>query len=193
MQKTFQESAGHSPPRPSDADDSGLLNASSLRRKLFTHAGSTPTRDECDTTPASDESSDISQRHTPTVGIRCRGRSSSPVLLTGPLSRRFSFSPCSRPVSPPVLSPICSRDETSMTVDETTRQSWMIVSEDFSSLQNSGSPEGTVLMEAGETSCCVPFSLSGPARNRLIKDDGYVGKPVECSTPTKSRPGPVSF
>ena len=80
-----------------------------------------------------------------------------------------------------------------MTVDETTRQSWMIVSEDFSSLQNSGSPEGTVLMEAGETSCCVPFSLSGPARNRLIKDDGYVGKPVECSTPTKSRPGPVSF
>ena len=73
-----------------------------------------------------------------------RDISSSPILTTGPHSSRFSFSPCSRPVSPPILSPICSHDEeSSIDMDEATRQSWSGTYTD----PPSSYPERTVLME----------------------------------------------
>jgi len=76
-----------------------------------------------------------------------RDISSSPILTTGPHSSRFSFSPCSRPVSPPILSPICSHDEeSSIDMDEATRQSWNDGTY-IDSLPPSSYPERTVLME----------------------------------------------
>lgn len=115
-------------------------------------------------------------------------QSSSPILMTGPHSSRFSFSPCSRPVSPPILSPICSNGENSVAMDETTRQSWGV-----SDMQPASFRERTVLMETYEAGCfgCPSNAVQSevmndtPVEQLFIADN--VGQPVECSTPTKTQ------
>ena len=124
--------------------------------------------------------------------MRIREQSSSPILTTGPHSSRFSFSPCARPVSPPILSPICShRGEESVAMDETTRQSW-----EGADSQPCSLPDRTILMETYEAGY---FSCSSNAvQSREVADDSIsntetlhfsadkVGQPKECSTPTKN-------
>jgi hypothetical protein len=116
-----------------------------------------------------------------------RSRSSSPILRTGPLSSRFSFSPCStRPISPPVLSPIGSLDvqhESCMAVDENTRQSWDL----RQSSTTCGCPMETY--EAGCLNCSTSTVVQSSSRMDLADNSGFglCCKPVECSTPTKSK------
>ena len=119
-----------------------------------------------------------------------REQSSSPILTTGPHSSRFSFSPCSHPVSPPILSPICSHLEESVAMDEATSQSWVVADS-----QPSSFPDRTVLMETSEVGY---FSSSNVTQSQganfidKIKTETMhfsadkVGQPKECSTPTKN-------
>jgi len=164
-----QDLTGFSGTSSSECDDSSL-NTSSLRRKLFTQMSTTPSKRESDTYMTNPS------------------QSSSPILMTGPHSSRFSFSPCSRPVSPPILSPICSNEENSVAMDETTRQSWGV-----SDLQPASFRERTVLMETYEAGCfgCPSNTVQSevmndtPVEQLFIADS--VGQPVECSTPTKTQ------
>lgn len=143
-----------------------------------------------------------------------REHSSSPILTTGPHSSRFSFSPCSQPVSPPILSPICSHDDQddqdevddndeSVAMDEATRQSWACGTNGPDFQLPSSFPDRTVLMEtyeAGYFSCSSSNAAVQQSREVILEDEASsnaeassnlftadkVGRPKECSTPTKT-------
>ena len=201
-----QDHTGHSPTSSSstasEGDDSSL-NASSLRRKLFTQISTTPSTEDRSSlhhvgiSPAIERSQD-------------REHSSSPILMTGPHSSRFSFSPCSQPVSSPVLSPICSHrdeedsgddDEDNVAMDEATRQSWGGGGGEGGG-RTGARPDRTVLMEtyeAGYFSCSSSAAVQQSREAILVEDESCctaeasnmftaekVGQPKECSTPTKT-------
>jgi len=179
MNSDPQDEAGQSPISSNGDCDESSLNASSLRRKLFTQVSTPSTGD-----------TDVSRQDN-------RDVSSSPILRTGPQTKnRFSFSPCSRPVSPPILSPICSHDDEESSMVEAARQSW-----GETGFQPSSYPEHTVLMEtydneAGYFSC----SSNVQSRETILVDESngeplflteraaFNPTPIECSTPTKTGP-----
>lgn len=194
------DQTGHSPAASSnttsEGDDSSL-NASSLRRKLFT---------QMSTTPSTEEKSGSLRRARNSFSEE-REHSSSPILTTGPHSSRFSFSPCSQPVSSPVLSPICSHHEdddvededNNVAMDEVTRQSWA----GGGNGDMGRMPDRTVLMEtyeAGYFSCSSNAAVQ-QSREAILEDESCchaeasnlftadkMGQPKECSTPTKTHP-----
>ncbi|XP_057374627.1 protein aurora borealis-like isoform X1 [Daphnia carinata] len=155
----------------SECDDSSL-NASSLRRKLFSQMNTTPQPEDAVTY------------------VRSREQSSSPILTTGPHSSRFSFSPSSHPVSPPILSPISAHLEESAAMDEATSQNW-----GSTDLRPSSFPDRTVLMETYEAGYFGGSPNVIKPRDTNFVDEikpetmhfgaDKVGQPKECSTPTK--------
>ena len=120
-----------------------------------------------------------------------RDISSSPILRRTGTFRRTSFSPCYRPVSPPILSPICSHGDEDSSMDEATRQSW-----GGTDLQPSGYPEQTVLMETYDNEAGYFSSSNVQSRETILVDESngepldrvaFNPTPIECSTPTKTQ------